>query len=304
MRLEYAADLARRRYEQVDPANRLVAQTLETEWNQRLEDVETARQAYAAQRPTAQNITSTAAQMQAAVAQLQPLWYGENVNLGEKKELLRCVVEQVFLESRGQVIGVRVGWYGGAVSELEVPKYLFSAPQLYHCVRDLAQTQTDAEIATQLNQRGLPTVKDKPWTARRVMDFRRSNGIPSGFTTTAALRLPETGYLTSAEVAQRLGVSQSTVQKWYRLGLLSGKHDGGPATLWIRWTDDLGQRLLGAATPDPRMVSMRALCQAQGQHPDAVLAWAQQHGHAVYRLRRGTSVRFYVLPAQRPVPLQ
>ena len=168
----------------------------------------------------------------------------------------------------------------------------------------MAQTQTDAEIATQLNQRGLPTVKDKPSTARRVMDFRRSNGIPSGFTTTAALRLPETGYLTSAEVAQRLGVSQSTVQKWYRLGLLSGKHDGGPATLWIRWTDDLGQRLLGAATPDPRMVSMRALCQAQGQHPDAVLAWAQQHGHAVYRLRRGTSVRFYVLPAQRPVPLQ
>ena len=304
MRLEYAADLARRRYEQVDPANRLVAQTLETAWNQRLEEMETARQAYAAQRPTPQHIASTAEQMQAAVAQLQQLWHGEDVSASEKKELLRCVIEQVFLESRGKVIGVRVGWYGGAVSELEVPKYLFSAPHLYHRVRDLAQTQTDAEIANQLNQMGLPTVKDKPWTARRVMDFRRSNGIPSGFTTTADLRLPETGYLTSAEVAQRLGVSQSTVQKWYRLGLLPGKHDGGPATLWIRWTEDLGQRLLGGATPDPRMVSMRALCQTQGRHPDAVLAWAQQYGHAIYRLRRGTSLRFYVLPAQRSVPLQ
>jgi excisionase family DNA binding protein len=83
------------------------------------------------------------------------------------------------------------------------------------------------------------------------MDFRRSNAIPSGFTTTADLRLPETGYLTSAEVARRLGVSQSTVQKWYRLGLLPGKHDGGSATLWIRWTEDLGQRLLGGATPLP-----------------------------------------------------
>ena len=304
MRLDYDADLARRRYEQVDPANRLVAQTLETEWNQRLEALETARQAYAAQRPTGQNIASTAEQMRAAVAQLPELWFREDVSAGEKKDLLRCVVEQVFLESRGQVIGVRVGWYGGAVSELEVPKYLFSAPQVYHRVRDLAQTQTDAEIANHLNQIGIPTVKDKPWTARRVMDFRRSNAIPSGFTTTADLRLPETGYLTSAEVARRLGVSQSTVQKWYRLGLLPGKHDGGSATLWIRWTDDLGQRLLGAATPDPRMVSMRALCQAQGQHPDAVLAWAQQDGHAVYRLRRGTSLRFYILPAQRSVPLQ
>lgn len=303
-RLEYAADLARRRYEQVDPANRLVAQTLETEWNQCLEAVESARKAYAAQRPTSQEIASTAEQMQAAIAQLPALWYGQAISAVEKKELLRCVIEQVFLESQGKVIGARIRWFGGAVSEIAVPKYLFSAPSVYHHIRNLAQTQTDAEIAAHLNQQGLPTVKDKPWTARRVMDFRRSNAIPSGFTTTTELRLPEIGYLTSAEAAQRLGVSQSTVQKWYRLGLLPGKHDGGSATLWIRWTEDLGQRLLGGATPDPRMVSIRTLCQTQGQEPEALLAWAQQHGHTVYRLRRGVSLRFYILPTQSSLPLQ
>jgi excisionase family DNA binding protein len=105
---------------------------------------------------------------------------------------------------------------------------LFSAPQLYHRIGDLARSHTDAEIAERLNQAGLSTVKGRPWTARRVMDFRLSNAIPSGFTTTAALRIPQTGYLTSAEAAKQLGVSQSTVQKWYRLGVLSGKHDGGP----------------------------------------------------------------------------
>lgn len=302
-RLEYLAELARRRYEHVDPANRLVAQTLESEWNERLVELEKMRQAYEAQRPSTQNIVCTGEQMQAVVAQLREHWYSETVVEQTKKELLRCLVERVFLESRGKVIRTRVGWYGGVVSELDVPKYLFSAPQLYHRIGELAQHHTDAEIAERLNQAGLTTVKGKPWTPRRVMDFRLSNAIPSGFTTNPELRLPQTGYITSAEAAEQLGVSQSTVQKWYQLGILSGKHDGGQAALWIQWTEAVGARLAGGATPDLRMVSVRTLCQTQGKRPDEVLAAAQQQGHTIYRLRRGTALRFYILPTQPSLPL-
>lgn len=302
-RLEYQADLARRRYEHVDPANRLVAQTLEREWNERLVELEKIRQAYAAQRPSAQDIACTGEQMQAVVAQLREHWYSETLAEQTKKELLRCVVEQVFLESRGKVIRARVCWYGGPVSEVDVPKYLFSAPQLYHRIRELAQCHTDTAIAEQLNQAGLKTVKGKFWTTRRVMDFRLSNTIPSGFTTNPELRLPQTGYITSAEAAEQLGVSQSTVQKWYRLGILSGKHDSGQAALWIRWTQNVGERLTGGATPDLRMVSVRTLCRIQGKRPDEVLAAAQQQGHTIYRLRRGTALRFYILPDKLSLPL-
>lgn len=303
-RLEYQADLARRRYEQVDPANRLVAQTLETEWNQCLEALNETQQAYKTQRPSPQDITSTHEQMQTVIAQLRELWYGETLTTEEKKELLRCLVEQVFLEGHGKVIRARVGWYGGAVSELDVPKYLFSAPDLYHRIRNLAHTHTDAEIAAQLNQADVKTVKSKNWTPRRVMDFRLSNAIASGFTTTAELRLPETGYVTSAEAAEQLGVSQTTLQKWYRLGVLGGKHDGGQAPLWIRWTDSVRERLNGGATPDPRMVSVRRLCHTQNKQPDKILSWAQQRGHAIYRLRRGARLRFFVLPVEPSQTLQ
>src|SRR5579875_2904837 len=51
-RLSYQADLARRRYEAVDPANRLVAATLETEWYERLVELEGAKAAHQAARPT------------------------------------------------------------------------------------------------------------------------------------------------------------------------------------------------------------------------------------------------------------
>jgi hypothetical protein len=78
----------------------------------------------------------------------------------------------------------------------------------------------DAQIAEALNAQGLQTVKGRPWSACRVMDFRLSNGIPSGFTVSPELRLTQNGYLTSAEAAARLEINQTTVQKWYKLGLL------------------------------------------------------------------------------------
>jgi len=69
-RLNYETNLARRRYEAVEPENRLVARTLETEWNQKLEELTAARQTVEAQRQSTGEITSTLAQMQHVVAHL------------------------------------------------------------------------------------------------------------------------------------------------------------------------------------------------------------------------------------------
>jgi DNA invertase Pin-like site-specific DNA recombinase len=297
-RREYQANLARRRYELVDPENRLVAHTLETEWNQRLLDLIQAQKTYETQRLTPSELLSTVEQMRAVVTQLRTHWYAETLTMEDKKELLRCLVERVFLEKHGKVIRAQIHWYGGAVSELDVPKYLFSAPHIYHRVYELARTHPDPEIAEILNGEGLQTVKGRAWSPRRVMDFRLSNQIPSGFTTNAELRQPETGYVTSAEAAAQLGVGQTTVQRWYRLGVLPGKHAGGQSPLWIQWSEELSYRLAGGATPDPRMVSVRSLCRVQGKRPEEILVWAQENGHEIYRLRRGTDLRFFILPKE------
>ena len=297
-RMEYQEDLSRRRYEHVDPANRLVAQTLETEWNHSLVELQAARKEYQAQRVTPQELTNSAAQMQAVIDHLRDFWYQEGLTFQEKKELLRCVIEQVFLASHGKMIRAQIHWYGGAISELDVPKYLFSTPYLYHRILGLAHDFTDAEIADHLNQEKILTAKGKPWTPRRVMDFRKSNQIPSNFVCkTQTLRGEAGEYCSSAEAATRLGVSQVTIPKWYRLGLLPGKRDPGQSVLWIRLDDDLVYRLTGGAIPDPRMLTVRALCRTKKMSPDHVLAWAQSQGHKVYRLQVGKLSRFYILPA-------
>ncbi len=295
-RLEYQAELARRRYEFVDPANRLVAQTLETEWNTRLLEVEAAKRQYAAQRVSDQDLTSTLAEMQEVVSHLRDYWYGTTISEQEKKEIVRCLIVEVKLENQGKLLRAYVQWQGGTVTALDVPKYLFSTPAIYHRISQLAEAHPDSEIATILTAEGLTTVKGKQWTARHVMDFRHSNAIPSRFTNAARLRMPDSSYLTSAEAAEQLEIEQTTVQKWYKMGLLQGKHAGGQSQLWIAWTEDVRERLSGHATPDARLVSVRALCRTQGKSPSEILRWAQAEGHAIYRLRRGTAMRFFILP--------
>lgn len=99
-RLEYGAALARRRYEMVDPTNRLVAQTLETDWNTALAEVETARAAYR-RTHEAHVLLSTLTQIQEVVAQFPTYWYSGMLEPQDKKEILRCLIERVFLRRDG-----------------------------------------------------------------------------------------------------------------------------------------------------------------------------------------------------------
>jgi hypothetical protein len=110
------------------------------------------------------------------------------------------------------------------------------------------------------------------------------------------MRLPETGHLTSAEAAQRLGVDQTRIQTWFHWGVLSGKQEAAQRQLWIAWNRDVAQRMGGNAVLDASMVSVKRLCNEQDKQPGEVLGWASTEGHAIYRVRRGTSFRFYIRP--------
>lgn len=130
------------------------------------------------------------------------------------------------------------------------------------------------------------------------MDFRLSNGIPSGFTASPTVRRAGGAFLTSAEVAGLLGVTQTRIQAWFAWGILAGKQDGGQGQLWLQWDEAVARRLDGSANPDPRMVSCRRLCRERHESPALVFAWPREQGYSVYRLRRGTVCRFYLLPGQ------
>lgn len=295
-RLEYEANLARRRYESVDPENRLVTSTLEQEWNQRLEALEQAKADFARHFQPAKAEGVGIDEVKAALRTLPERWRSDMLSIEEKKEMVRSVVDKIFLNTQGKVVRVEILWQGGTLTELDVPKYLFTAGRIYHRVAALAGERTDGEIAELLNQEGTRTVKGKPWTSRRVMDFRLSNGIPSGFTTSSKARLPDSGHLSSGELAAHLGVNVATIQKWFRVGILEGRQTGRQAQLWVRADDDAVARLNGSAPVDSTAISMRHLMKTTGKPERDIVEWAKREGHRILRVRRGKTACFYVQP--------
>ena len=94
-RAQYEAEQARMRYMRVDPNNRLVADTLEAIWNDKLRQLEQARQEYEKQRQKAQRTISQEQKAQIlAVAQDFPrLWRDPATSDRDRKRMARLILE-------------------------------------------------------------------------------------------------------------------------------------------------------------------------------------------------------------------
>jgi hypothetical protein len=127
-RLEFEADRARRRYEQVDPAYRLVAAELEQRWEAALQALQEAQEQYtrvhqAPAEGVAITIPPALREAFSALGQSLPtLWQQDTLSRVQRKALLRCLIDKVVLDRHvPDTIATRIVWRGGAVSELEVP---------------------------------------------------------------------------------------------------------------------------------------------------------------------------------------
>jgi hypothetical protein len=186
LRLEaarYAARLAQRRYEQVDPENRLVARTLEQEWEARLQEqhhLEGDYDHFQKQAPLRLD-EAQRQQLRSLVEDLPQLWQAETTSWAERKELLRLLVADVTLTRQESLIQVQIRWHTHQLDTFSVTLPIRGAAPIpepvIERVRALSPTHTDREVAELLNQEGLATAQGKPFTAARVLGVRRRSGI-------------------------------------------------------------------------------------------------------------------------------
>jgi Recombinase/Recombinase zinc beta ribbon domain len=185
-RARYAADAARRRYLAVDPANRLVAGTLEADWNHKLreladaqDDYERARQAGAAPLDEAQQ-----ARIRALASDLPALWADPATPMRERKRLIRLLVTDVTLIKTDDNITARVRLPGGITHTLTVPRPLraweaHTTPAATVAVIDeLLADHTYDEAAKILNDRGLTGGWGKPFNVASLTALCRARNIP------------------------------------------------------------------------------------------------------------------------------
>jgi hypothetical protein len=233
-RAEYDADLARRRYEQVDPANRLVAATLEERWEGALAHLEETRGRYRASLASSPpTVTDRQREQILALADDLPrLWGAETTPAKEKKRILRLLLKDITVEKEagGGGATLHVRWRGGACEDL--PARAPSAHRLHYPkdllarIREMAVGRSDAEIAARLDEEGLRTPHGLRFTKTLIRQTRYHFGI-----TASVDRRP--GEMSVPELADRLGVRPDVIYYWIRHGTLAARQQCFHTPYWV-----------------------------------------------------------------------
>jgi hypothetical protein len=221
-RARYQAELARRRFMQVDPDNRLVADSLEAEWNDQLRELEKSQEEY--ERLLQEDRQIVDDEMRSKVLALARdfprLWRDPKTPDRERKRMVRLMIEDATL-TKNDSITVHVRFRGGATKSLNLPRPLASweerktSPEVIEEIDRLLDEHTDGEIANILNERGSVSGCGKAFHARRVQKIRRAYRLKTRYT-----RLHEKAWLNLGEVSKKLGICPATVKKRRAQGML------------------------------------------------------------------------------------
>jgi DNA invertase Pin-like site-specific DNA recombinase len=224
-RARYDADLARGRFMQVDPNNRLVATALEADWNDKLRALTAAEEQYEQQRQKDQMSVDDASRQQvlALARDLPRLWRNPHTSDQDRKRVVRLLIEDVTL-TKPEQIKVQIRLKGGATRTLVVPLPLnagqlrATSPEVVRRIDQLLDHHTDVAIAAELNRCGYRSGTKREFTSVLVGRIRSRYGLKPRYE-----RLRERGLLTAAELGAQLGITAQSVAVWRRNGLLRGE---------------------------------------------------------------------------------
>jgi DNA invertase Pin-like site-specific DNA recombinase len=181
----YEASRAARRYHQVEPENRLVARTLEREWNELLEEVERLENKYEEmrQRPPLE-ITNEQRQKILELANDLPRLFREpTTQNSQRKQIVRLLIEDVTLRNVDVPWGIEVAvrWRTGMVTRYTAKRPerhpWTTRPEAVERIEQLLAEKDDEEIAEILNAEGHRSGYRHEFTAGRVASLRLRRGL-------------------------------------------------------------------------------------------------------------------------------
>ncbi|MGH9460806.1 MAG: recombinase family protein [Vicinamibacteria bacterium] len=228
------ADLAQRRFMMIDPRNRLVADTLEADWNDKLRALAKAREDRERARCEDQVVLddATRERLIAMTTDFKKLWADPATPNRERKRMLAHIVEDATLIKlpREETTKVHVRFKGGETQTLTTQNPKSSAqqvrtqPEIVELVDRLLEDHVYSEIAELLNERGVrPGGSARPgreadhFTPKRVAYLVHRYRLRSRYD-----RLRDRGMLTKKELANRLGIHEHTVVPWAKHGIVTG----------------------------------------------------------------------------------
>src|SRR5262245_15208810 len=249
-RAQYEADLARRRFTTVEPENRLVARSLERDWNEKLAAIESLQREYLT-RPQ-NSLVSFGPEQRVRLLQLAqdiPLvWQARTTTNVERKQLLRYLIKDVTLTRAEKTIDLTIRWQTEALTRLNLPRPVKSwekcrtSSEALALISQLATDHTDQQIAAALNHAGIRPGKGGELTVKKVHWIRYAYRIASGCPESPAAFNDQPrgdGRYSAKAAAQILNVDVSTIADWCQAGRLDCVCAEPGSPRWIRLTPEV-----------------------------------------------------------------
>jgi len=245
----YEALRAKRQYNAVDPDNRLVAATLEKDWNDALIRVVKLEDKIAS---LSEASFWLSAEEKAEIGELSQdlprVWNHPNSSAELKKRIIRTVIKEIVVYLKEDKIRLIIHWEGGEHNELEVLKNKSNQRALKidvetkKIITELARIMPDKHIVAFLNRSGKTTAKGHTWNPVRLRAFRSNNNI-------AVYRegeRQERADFTVDEASAKLGVSKTKVWRLIQQKILQAKQVC-PGAPWVISQKDLESEAVNKA---------------------------------------------------------
>jgi hypothetical protein len=245
-RARYDVREAERRYRAVDPENRLVARTLELQWEEALRQqrqVEEAYEGFCREKPTRLS-EAERGQIRALSEDIPALWQAAQTTAVDRKAVIRALVERVVVEVRGDSdqVGATVYWQGGGLTRHTLRRTVARYDHLQdydRLVGRIAQAKREglsaAAIADKLNEEGFQPPSDKSATFNRniVVQLFQRIGLSRARRHREKLGANEWWF---RDLAEELEVHPGRLRHWLLKGYVhSRKAKGGHHV--IAWAD-------------------------------------------------------------------
>lgn len=246
-RARYDIDLAKRRYQAVDPANRLVASSLEKQWEDGLQKERQLQEDYdrflreSPPRLSAQE----RATIQALASDIPTLWQSRGTTNADRKQIIRLLVERVVVQVRcdSERVEATIHWKGGFQSQHAFTRPVGTYGQLQDFERLLERVvqlredgRTAGQIAKTLNEEGFhpPKKCHGAFTTAIVHRLLLRRGLIGNERRHAVLLGENEWWLT--DLAREVGMSPLKLRDWAKHGWLHSRRTP-IQKYWVLWAD-------------------------------------------------------------------
>jgi len=256
-RAAYDAELERRRYESVDPGNRLVAAELESRWEEKLvaqRECEAVLNRFQDELPTTlSNLERN--KIESLANDFRSLWTGDQSCGKDRQDLVRILIEKIVVEvvEGTEVLSVTVHWAGGFESQHESRRTVATFDDMRDADSLLQRAQQlynfgfpRCELVSILNQEGFEPARQSSFTLKNInalfLTLRRKGMISS------SPKLPQ-GFWRSGELSKKIEINPATLTGWRHRSWVQAKLAG---RRWIYWANPAELERLGKLAKHPK----------------------------------------------------